>query len=86
MSREDLKVLVASGECIVRGERKLPANTAGVRPLSIERPWGPFERRFVLPVGSKPESVIARYLEGVLELRVPTNRGGILQETKVDVV
>jgi HSP20 family protein len=85
VGREDLKVFVTGGECVVRGERKTPAGTADRRLLSIERPWGTFERRFVLPAGCDGDAVHARYHEGVLELRVPLKQGGIPKETKVEV-
>ena len=85
VSREDLKVFVAGGECVVRGERKPPAGATDRRLLTVERPWGTFERRFVLPVGCDTDAVSARYQEGVLELRVPTNGSGIPKETKVEV-
>lgn len=71
ISREDLDVLLVGGECIVRGERKQAHTTSEARPLSIERPWGKFERRFVVPVGSSAEDMKARVVEGVLEIRVP---------------
>ena len=85
VSREDLKVFVAGGECVVRGERKPLAGATDRRPLTIERPRGNFERRFVLPAGCDADAVSARYHEGVLELRVPTNGGGVPKETKVEV-
>jgi HSP20 family protein len=68
--REQLEVFVAGGECVVRGERKLPAAAREARPLGVERPWGFFERRFPLPAGSHPDQVSARYAEGVLELKI----------------
>ena len=85
VSREDLKVFVAGGECVVRGERKAPAGAMDRRLLSVERPWGTFERRFVLPAGCNGDAVKARYHEGVLELQVPMNKGGVPKETKVEV-
>ena len=85
VSREDLKVFIAGGECVVRGERKPLAGSTDRRPLTVERPRGTFERRFVLPIGCNADAVSARYHEGVLELRVPTNGSGIPKETKVEV-
>jgi len=71
VSREDIEVFVAGGECVVRGERKAPQCQADTRPMTLERPWGSFERRFVLPVGSRADDIGARCAEGVLELRIP---------------
>lgn len=84
VARETLKVFVTGGECVVRGERKAP-DTTDLRPLAIERPWGPFERRFALPAGSKTDAMEARYREGILELRVATEEKTIPGPLKVEV-
>lgn len=68
ISREDLKVFRVRNEIVVRGERKPPEQD--LRPVSLEREWGPFERRFVLPAESSGE-LKARYQDGVLEVRIP---------------
>jgi HSP20 family protein len=70
VDRETLKVFIVGGECVVRGDRKFQEATPGVRPLNLERAWGPFERRFTLPTGSYPDKVVARYTDGVLEVKV----------------
>lgn len=85
ISRDDLKVFLAGGECVIRGQRKPPESAANIRPLSIERPWGPFERRFTLPAGSYPDRITARYADGVLEVRVATEGGTKAKEMKVEV-
>jgi len=82
--REDLNVSVVGNECVVRGERKAPEH-ASMRPMAIERPWGPFERRFAIPTGSRVEKVKARAHDGVLELRIPMEGVEIPKEQKVDV-
>ena len=85
VSREDLSVRVHGGECIVRGERKPPAKLSSMRPLSIERPWGPFERRFTLPVGSRTKEISARSLAGMIELHVPLDESAGVQGLAIDV-
>jgi HSP20 family protein len=71
VDRKALKVFVQGAECVVRGDRK-PTVEAGaeMQPLTVERPWGPFERRFLMPPGSHADKVTARCADGVLELRV----------------
>ena len=71
ISREDIEVHVVGRECIVRGERKPAQGKKAMRPNSLERPSGFFERRFVLPMGSRADEMKARYVDGVLELTVP---------------
>jgi len=83
--KEELKVFVVDGECVVRGERKPLESRDDSRPLMIERPWGPFERRFVLPRGSQIDALKARAVDGVLELRVPLKEQHIPEKQKVEV-
>lgn len=85
IERKELKVLVAGGECLVRGERKQPMQLVEMRPVSVEQAWGPFERRFPLPSGCLSDKVTARYDEGVLEVRVPVKAQEVPKETKVEV-
>lgn len=85
IDRKDLKVFLAGGECVVRGERKQPEELAELRPVTFERPWGPFERRFPLPDGSVQAKVKARCEDGVLEVRVPVEAREAPKETTVEV-
>jgi len=85
VSREDLKVFVLGGECIVRGERKPPVHLTKARPLGLERPWGPFERRFVIPVGSHVDRMTAKVSGGLLEIRIPMDAANVPQQQKVEV-
>jgi HSP20 family protein len=68
--KEDLKVFVVGGECVVRGERKFLQQKEAIHPLSLERPWGPFERRFTLPPGVHAGRIHAHSKDGILEIRV----------------
>lgn len=83
--RKALKVFVQGAECVVRGDRKPIEKHEEAQPLTMERPWGPFERRFLLPPGSYPDKVTARYDDGVLELRVGFDGNGTPKEMNVDV-
>lgn len=85
LAREDLKVLLSGGECIVRGDRKARTGNPARRTMAIERPWGPFERRFALPAGVQPEKVSAKYRDGVLEILVEGDESGIPGEMTVEV-
>jgi len=85
VSREDVKVHVVGRECVVRGERKPPQCGATMRPMTLERPWGAFERRFVLPTGSGVDDMTARYSDGMLELTIPVDPVELPKEQKVDI-
>ncbi|MDX1387646.1 MAG: Hsp20/alpha crystallin family protein [Acidobacteriota bacterium] len=85
VARDDLKVFISGQECVVRGELKPPAKEIELQPLAIERPYGPFERRFMLPIGGNPERVTARYQDGILELRLVGEKLGAPQGTRIEV-
>ena len=85
VSREDVNVHVVGTECIVRGERKPPKCAEGARPAVLERPFGKFERRFVLPSGARAEGITARCVEGLLELDVPLEAVSLPAEQTVEV-
>jgi HSP20 family molecular chaperone IbpA len=53
--------------------------------MALEGPWGRFERRFALPAGSHPEQLHARYHDGVLELRITTDRVRTPVEMKIEI-
>ena len=85
VSREDLKVHVVGRECIVQGERKPPHCTGEMRPMLVERPWGSFERRFVLPTGSRVDEMKARYVNGLLEITIPVNPVELPEEQNIEI-
>lgn len=67
--RDEVKVYLSGTECVVVGERR-PADPDVLRPLSVELPYGRFERHFPVPIGLRPEQLTARWTEGMLELRL----------------
>jgi len=85
VKKEDLKVFLAGGECVVGGRRAQPEGEDELRPVAVERPWGEFERRFVLPPGAHPEKVTAKYADGLLEVRIGIDGAGKPREMKVEL-
>jgi len=83
VDRDALKILVREGECIVRGVRKQPTTTDGMRPVMLERPWGPFERRLPLPAGVNSDKVAAKVQDGMLELRVAVPQENLFKEAQI---
>jgi HSP20 family protein len=84
IEREDVKIFFKHGECVVRGERKPTNGSSEMRLLGAERPWGPFERRFPLPMGSDPERIKAVYRNGMLEINVAVEQAGSPREMNVE--
>jgi len=84
VKREDLKVFLTGGECVVTGKRGRPEGESDLRPMSLERTWGEFERRFVMPPGAHPDKVSAKYADGLLEVRIGIEGGEVPREMKVE--
>jgi HSP20 family protein len=85
VAKEDLKVFVVNGECVVRGERKFVPRKKPIHPLMIERPWGLFERRFALGEGTQGANVKATCRDGILELVITSVGGGGENERNIEV-
>ena len=82
---KDLSVRIVDGHLVVRGERKRFLGLPDAKPVNLERPWGPFERRFALPAGIKPEEIEARCTNGLLEIHLHTGEDELMGERKVEI-
>lgn len=71
MKREAIAVTVEQGALSISGERAWPADVPKGDVRRIERPYGPFERRFSLPRAVDAGRVAADYRDGVLTVRLP---------------
>jgi HSP20 family protein len=85
VGRDHLKVLVAEGECIVRGARMAPADDREMRPLGLEFPYGTFERRFALPLHANADKLVAKYADGILEVTIPILELVAPKEMKIQI-
>jgi len=74
---DDIAVNVEDNVVTIRGEKKAPEDSDGVKYHRIERPYGAFQRSLALPRNVDPEQVSAKYKDGVLEVSV-----GKREETK----
>ena len=85
VGRDHLRVVVAEGECIVRGERLAPEGDRELRPLGLEFPYGSFERRFALPAHADADTLTAKYADGVLEVRMPVRSAPAPREKRIEI-
>lgn len=83
--KEDVSVVMASGELVVRGQRRQPAADASLKPVCVEQPWGNFERRFPAPPWCNPEKIHAKYSHGLLEISLTRQEGGSFGEFRVEI-
>lgn len=66
---------IAGGRLAVRGERTLPPDDPEASYHRAERPHGPFERVFSLPVEVDEAAVRASYRDGVLRVTLAKRAG-----------
>ena len=76
---------VASGELLVRGQRRQPDGDAALKPVLVEQPFGAFERRFPAPPWCNPEKIRAKYSHGVLEISLSRQDEGHSGEFRVEI-
>jgi len=71
MKKDDVKVELNDGVLTVKGERKQEKEEKGKRFHRIERTYGEFVRRFVLPTEVDAAKVAADFNDGVLTVHLP---------------
>ncbi len=71
MKREDIHVALEDGALVVKGERKEETKVEKENYYKAECQYGSFYRRVPLTFEVKPESIVAKLVDGVLEVTVP---------------
>ena len=87
MEREDVELTVEDDALVLRGEKKVEAQTEEEGCYRLERAYGRFQRVIPLPDGVDVEKVEAKFAKGVLTVQLPkaateTPRGRRLQITR----
>lgn len=85
MNKEDVKVTVHEGVLTIQGERKQEEETGDDRHHRVERVYGSFMRRFTLPENVDPDSVKAKFKDGVLSLNLKKVEPAEPKAIEVDV-
>lgn len=85
VGKEDVSVTLASGEMIVRGQRRPPSVDGALQPVMVEQTYGVFERRFPVPPWCNPEKIHAKYSQGVLEIHLIRQEGENAGEFRVEI-
>ena len=74
MDPKEVQVSLMDNVLTVKGERKADHETAGKDYFVREVAYGAFQRSFALPEGVDGAQVEAKYLNGMIEVRVPAPR------------
>lgn len=67
---KDVQISVANGILTIHAERR--EQTAAAKRSEFH--YGEFTRSVALPTGTDPEQVVARYVDGILEVTVPITK------------
>ena len=71
IDKKDIKVDVKGRLLTLGGERKSDEEIKEENSFRRERRYGKFERTFSLPFEVDPETVVAKYENGILRLEIP---------------
>ena len=71
MKREEIHVVLEEGDLILKGERKEESKIEKEDYFKAECMYGSFYRRVPLAFEVKPEDIVAKFDDGVLEVTVP---------------
>jgi HSP20 family protein len=71
MKKEDVKVELRDGVLTIEGERKREKEEKDKKFHKVEREYGKFVRRFVLPTEIETAKVAAEFKDGVLNVHLP---------------
>ena len=70
LEREHINLEIKDRELWIHGERRMLKDAHGSRYQILERSYGPFARRFVLPKHADPERVQASFVNGLLTVTI----------------
>ena len=70
LNKDKVKVTLEGGVLTLSGERDLERKMEGKTFHRVERSHGTFSRSFTLPEDVDPESVVANFREGLLDIQV----------------
>jgi HSP20 family protein len=71
LEREQIRLEIKNNELRVCGERRMVKDVSGSSYQIMERSYGPFARRFVLPKAVDAESIQASLSNGLLNITIP---------------
>ncbi len=71
MTKDDVKITVEDGVLRIHGEKKLERENKDRNYYVVERSYGAFDRAFRLPDYVDPESIKAKFENGVLTITIP---------------
>lgn len=84
MTKEEIKLQVLDNNLVLSGERKKSNPLGEVNWHKQERKFGQFKRSFAMPNGVDPESIKARFDNGVLIITL-SKTGSAKEESNISI-
>jgi len=85
LKKEDIKIDLKDNVLTISGEKKYEDINEQDNYIRVERSYGKFTRRFNVPDNVNPDSVIADYKNGVLNLTLPKKKESLPKQIDVKV-
>lgn len=85
VKKEDIKINLLDGTLSIEGERREEREEKGKKFHRIERQYGQFVRRFVLPEEVDAANVQAQFKDGVLKVTLPKSPAAMPKSVEVKV-
>ena len=85
IAKEDVKVHLQEGVLTIEGERRREKEEKGRKFHKMEREYGKFIRRFVLPTEVDAATVRAEFKDGVLNVHLPKSEKATPKTVEVKV-
>ncbi|MEX0780603.1 MAG: Hsp20/alpha crystallin family protein [Balneolales bacterium] len=83
MKKDDINIDLDDRTLTVSGERKHEKEEKDVKYHLIESRYGRFERSFTLPANADPDSLDAKYEDGILKMNVKKSEKSMSKQIKV---
>ncbi len=84
LSRDDVAIHAQGDEIVVRGERRLDAQSRPESFHRLERRYGPFTRSFRFSEEVDPDRITAEFDDGLLRLEIPKAQPRATTRVKVE--
>ena len=85
VAKEDVKVHLQDGVLTIEGERQREKEETGKKFHKMEREYGKFVRRFVLPTEVESTKVRAEFKDGVLNVHLPKSEKATPKSIEVTI-
>ncbi len=85
MTKDDVDISLKDDTLTIKGEKKRVKEEEDENRYYVERSFGTFSRTLTLPSKVNPESVEARFREGVLEINLPKAEEAKVKEIQIQV-